>query len=113
MVFELDNAPCETPDDCYVEFLDKPNVDGPVHPMEGEIKGFDDWTAMYGDFMPHDVKIKTKGSKVRNRDQTLAWCGLHVLYYYMRNFCNLIGLEQWYFSLIRGNYMEKLQTFYG
>ena len=22
------------------------------------------------------------------------------LYYYMRNFCNLIGLEQWYFSLI-------------
>ena len=26
--------------------------------------------------------------------------GLVVLYYYMRNFCNLIGLEQWYFSLI-------------
>ena len=23
-----------------------------------------------------------------------------VLYHYMRNFCNLIGLEQWYFSLI-------------
>ena len=23
-----------------------------------------------------------------------------ILYYYMRNFCNLIGLEQWYFSLI-------------
>ena len=23
-----------------------------------------------------------------------------LLYYYMRNFCNLIGLEQWYFSLI-------------
>ena len=22
------------------------------------------------------------------------------LYYYMRNLCNLIGLEQWYFSLI-------------
>ena len=22
------------------------------------------------------------------------------LYYYMRNFCNLIGLEQWHFSLI-------------
>ena len=21
-------------------------------------------------------------------------------YYYMRNFCNLIGLEQWYLSLI-------------
>ena len=25
---------------------------------------------------------------------------LHSLYYYMRNYCNLIGLEQWYFSLI-------------
>ena len=24
----------------------------------------------------------------------------HMLYYYTRNFCNLIGLEQWYFSLI-------------
>ena len=24
----------------------------------------------------------------------------HLLYYYMRHFCNLIGLEQWYFSLI-------------
>ena len=23
---------------------------------------------------------------------------LEPLYYYMRNFCNLIGLEQWYFS---------------
>ena len=22
------------------------------------------------------------------------------LYHYMKNFCNLIGLEQWYFSLI-------------
>ena len=22
------------------------------------------------------------------------------LYYYMKNFCNLIGLEQWYFGLI-------------
>ena len=25
---------------------------------------------------------------------------LPLLYYYMRNFCNLIGLEQWYFNLI-------------
>ena len=24
----------------------------------------------------------------------------HSLYYYMKDFCNLIGLEQWYFSLI-------------
>ena len=31
------------------------------------------------------------------------------LYYYMRNFCNLIILEQWYFSLIWNTYMWKLQ----
>ena len=35
------------------------------------------------------------------------------LYYYMRNFYNLIGLEQWYFSLIWNTYMWKLQTFCG
>ena len=35
------------------------------------------------------------------------------LYYYMRNFCNLIGLEQWYFSLIWNTYMWKFQTFCG
>ena len=35
------------------------------------------------------------------------------LYYYVRNFCNLIGWEQWYFSLILNTYMWKLQTFCG
>ena len=35
------------------------------------------------------------------------------LYYYMRNFCNLIGFEQWYFNLIWNTYMRKLQTFCG
>ena len=33
------------------------------------------------------------------------------LYYYMRNFCNFIGLEQWYLSLIWNTYLWKLQTF--
>ena len=28
-----------------------------------------------------------------------------VFYYYVRNFCNLIGLEQRYFSLIQNTYM--------
>ena len=37
----------------------------------------------------------------------------HLLYYYMRNFCNLIGLEQWDFSLIWNTYMWKLPTFCG
>ena len=35
------------------------------------------------------------------------------LYYYMRNFCNLIGLEPWYFSLIWNTYMWKLPPFAG
>ena len=35
------------------------------------------------------------------------------LYHCMRNFCNLIGLEQWYFSLTWNTYMWKLQTFCG
>ena len=33
--------------------------------------------------------------------------------YDMKNFCNLIGLEQGYFSLIWNTYMWKLQTFCG
>ena len=37
----------------------------------------------------------------------------NLLYYYMRYFCNLIGLEQWYFSLTWNTYMWKLQTFAG
>ena len=37
-------------------------------------------------------------TKHKNKDiKTLK---LDNLYYYMRNFYNLIGLEQWYFSLI-------------
>ena len=38
---------------------------------------------------------------------------LSKLYYYMRNFCNLFGSEQWCFSLIWNTYMWKLQTFCG
>ena len=39
--------------------------------------------------------------------------GFRLLYYYMRNFCNLIGSEQWYYSFIWNTYMSKLQTFCG
>ena len=35
------------------------------------------------------------------------------LYYYMRNFCNLIGLDHWCFSLIWNTYMWKLQNHCG
>ena len=43
---------------------------------------------------------------------SISWWFLS-LYHYVRNFCNLIGLEQWYFSLIWNTYMWKLQTFCG
>ena len=33
----------------------------------------------------------------KNCNYTREWGSL---YYYMKNYCNLIGLEQWYFSLI-------------
>ena len=32
------------------------------------------------------------------------------IYYYIRNFCKLIGLEQWYFSLIWNTYLWKLRN---
>ena len=38
---------------------------------------------------------------------------LHLLYCYMRNFCNLIGLEEWYFNLSWNTYMWKLQILCG
>ena len=36
-----------------------------------------------------------------------------LLYYYMKNYCNLIGSEQWHFSFIWNTYMWKLPTFWG
>jgi len=42
-----------------------------------------------------------------NTNDDILW----YLYYCMRNNCSLIGLEQWYFSLVWNTYMWKLQTF--
>ena len=36
-----------------------------------------------------------------------------IIYYYMRNFCNLVGLEQWYFSLIEIPTFENYKPFAG
>ncbi|XP_068739243.1 beta-galactosidase-like [Montipora capricornis] len=52
VLFEVDNAPCQSIEECYVEFLDRPLINGPVYPLKGEIKLFRDWTAKYAD---HDV----------------------------------------------------------
>ena len=45
------------------------------------------------------------GPSVRDYSQTPSIQTRFLLYYYMRNFWNLIGLEQWYFSLILNTYM--------
>ena len=46
-------------------------------------------------------KNRTTGVLFREEVQEIIYWMLFLsLYYYMRNFCNLIGLEQWYFSLI-------------
>ena len=42
-------------------------------------------------------RIELQFTKQSNILQMYLW---RYLYYYMRIFCNLIGLEQWYFSLI-------------
>ena len=34
MVFELDGAPCESPETCFVEFASTPSINGTVHPIE-------------------------------------------------------------------------------
>ena len=36
-----------------------------------------------------------------------------IIYYYMRNFCNLVDLEQWYFSLIEIPTYENYKPFAG
>ena len=50
---------------------------------------------------------------VRFHEKNIVMHKLLSLYYYMKNFCNLIGLEQKYFTLIWNTYMWKLQTFAG
>ena len=50
------------------------------------------------------VQLQSRGQEMVSEKIFLLGQGkvrvFHFLYYYMRNFCNLIGLEQWYFSLI-------------
>ena len=45
--------------------------------------------------MELEEKRKEEEEKEKQRKQVL----FYTLYHYMKNFCNLIGLEQWYFSL--------------
>ena len=45
----------------------------------------------------HSNMVEEKKSVVFEND---ARYGFPLLYYYMRNFCSFIGLEQWYLSLI-------------
>ena len=47
-----------------------------------------------------DVKEEIEQMKMCSDRKVRILVVLVFLYYYMRNFCNLIGLDQWYFSLI-------------
>ena len=64
VLLELDNAPCISPEDCFVEFLETPDINGPVHPMAreiimtGEVELQEDWTSKYRDFLPWNAKTK-------------------------------------------------------
>ena len=64
MLLELDNAPCISPGDCFVEFLDTPDISGPVQPMAREkimtreVEFQKDWTSKYRDFLPWYAKTK-------------------------------------------------------
>ena len=59
----------------------------------------------YASHVAHTFMI-ISGTRYGRFFDSLSLLLLHIkplycpLYYYMRNFCNLIGLEQWYFSLI-------------
>ena len=64
VLLELDNAPCTSPEDCFVEFLETPDINGPVQPMArekimtGEVELQEDWTSKYRDFLPWHTKTK-------------------------------------------------------
>ena len=36
LIFELDLAPCEYPENCYVEFVATPSINGDVHPIDAK-----------------------------------------------------------------------------
>ena len=68
------------------------------------------------DFLhPSNSKIYEKEPQCSKQLLPVPWpfviLRFHCLYYYIRNLCNLICLEQWHFSLIWNTYMWKLQTF--
>lgn len=64
VLLELDNAPCISREECFVEFLETPDINGPVSPMtrekimSGEVKLQEDWTSKYRDFLPWYTKTK-------------------------------------------------------
>lgn len=64
VLLELDNAPCESPGHCFVEFVETPVINGPVRPMAREeimpepVELYEDWTSKYRDFLPWYDKTK-------------------------------------------------------
>ncbi|KAJ7380055.1 Beta-galactosidase-1-like protein [Desmophyllum pertusum] len=58
--------PVRAPRTVFVEFLDAPVINGPVHPIarekimtgEGEVELYKDWTSKYREFLPQYAKTK-------------------------------------------------------
>ena len=64
----------------------------------------------------YTLKYGNDGIRFRNYQSGRAGVRFSIfcsLYYYMRNFCNLIGLEQWYLSLFEKPTCENFKPFAG
>jgi len=74
---------------------------------EGIRCGFEtkiEWERSFHLLLHRDPKLWRKKRAARLGETEVPWSQLHLLYHYLRNFCNLIGGEQRYLSLIWNTY---------
>lgn len=48
LMFELENAPCQKPETCFTEFVDKPIIDAPTHGPDVQISDRSQYNKYYG-----------------------------------------------------------------
>ncbi|KAJ8313285.1 hypothetical protein KUTeg_009163 [Tegillarca granosa] len=48
VMFELENAPCQTPKTCFAEFVDKPFINAPTHGPDIQISDRSQYYKFYG-----------------------------------------------------------------
>ena len=75
---------------------------------------YKEWGVPFEFSKENTIVIFSKAGKMKSKRRhgrgDVVWQAFRLLYYYMRNFCNLTGVEQWYFSLIWNTYVWKLQS---